>query len=240
VNDFRPHPIEWTREKAVRFWTYMSSRDVEPNYFSRAVGDDLIQFVQKQGLRLGGRVLDYGCGAGHLLAALLRAGVACEGADFDPSSLQRTRALVGNDRKFRGVTLLERLPTPFADGSFDYVFMIETIEHLLPEELGEALDELGRIVRSGGHVIVTTPNEEKLAKNEAMCPECGSIFHLVQHVSTWSASSLAAALARAGFEPVFCAAVTLRPPSRMNWLRVLRAKVADVAPPHLVYVGRRR
>lgn len=45
---------------------------------------------------------------------------------------------------------------PFRSGRFDVVTCIEVIEHV--DEPARALDELARVVRDGGTVILTTPN----------------------------------------------------------------------------------
>ena len=57
--------------------------------------------------------------------------------------------------------------------------------------------------------MITTPNEEVLSNNAVFCPECGHEFHRWQHLRSWSADSLASALARHGFEPLFCQGMNL-------------------------------
>jgi SAM-dependent methyltransferase len=47
-------------------------------------------------------------------------------------------------------------PLPFSDGAFDFVTCMEGIEHVInPASL---VSELARIVKPGGHVIITMPN----------------------------------------------------------------------------------
>ena len=46
---------------------------------------------------------------------------------------------------------------PFPDASFDLVFLTETIEHLTKHPQ-YSLAEINRVLRKGGHVLVTTPN----------------------------------------------------------------------------------
>jgi 2-polyprenyl-3-methyl-5-hydroxy-6-metoxy-1,4-benzoquinol methylase len=52
---------------------------------------------------------------------------------------------------------LNRAPFPLADASADIVISVETIEHL--ENPRAFIRELVRIVRPGGRVVVTTPNQ---------------------------------------------------------------------------------
>jgi SAM-dependent methyltransferase len=45
----------------------------------------------------------------------------------------------------------------FADGSFDAVFTVSSIEHFgAPEQIARAASEIGRVLRPGGHAIIVT------------------------------------------------------------------------------------
>ena len=50
---------------------------------------------------------------------------------------------------------------PFADAAFDIVLLCEVIEHLQSDPVS-VLREIKRILRSGGHLILTTPNVSRL------------------------------------------------------------------------------
>lgn len=82
-----------------------------------------------------------------------------EGTD-GPESLIRfaemkRRAYGAVDTTFRPLDLSRPLPWP--DGTADFVYCSEVVEHLLePERL---LSEIGRILRPGGWLLLTTPNE---------------------------------------------------------------------------------
>lgn len=56
---------------------------------------------------------------------------------------------------------IERHPLPFDDGSFEVALFCEVIEHLLTDPVA-ALSELGRVLRPGGLLVVTTPNAARL------------------------------------------------------------------------------
>src|SRR3990172_11450091 len=47
-------------------------------------------------------------------------------------------------------------PLPFADGEFDAILCFETIEHVSRPQV--LIAELGRVTRSGGTLVLTTPN----------------------------------------------------------------------------------
>ena len=237
---FEPHEIEWTREKARRFWTFMASRPAqEQHYFSLAVGRHVIAEARRCGVTLDGRVLDYGCGRGHLIEHLLAQGVRCEGADFDAAAVAETTRRAAGSPNFGGATVIARLPSSLDEGAYDVVFLLETIEHLIGTELADTLAEVRRVLRRGGFVIVTAPNEEDLAAQQKLCPDCGCVFHTVQHVSRWDAKHLATTLRGAGFDSIACRAMTLRRNTVLDRMKSLADRVRVRPPPNLFYVGRK-
>jgi 2-polyprenyl-3-methyl-5-hydroxy-6-metoxy-1,4-benzoquinol methylase len=101
----------------------------------------------------GGVIVDVGCGAGHLRAALgnrpsryigvdaVRYGEFPSGAEF----------LIAD---------LDHDDVPLDDNVADTVVALETIEHL--ENPRRFLRELTRIARRGGTVLISTPNQVSL------------------------------------------------------------------------------
>lgn len=241
--EFRPHEVAWTREKSNRIWEHLSSnRAYEETYFSRQVGDDLIDRVRRQ-VPLRGTVLDFGCGQGFLLEKMLARNISCQGLDFSAGSVDIANARLGKNPLFRGAVRVDAIPAPLAGASFDAVFFVETLEHVLPDELDAVIGELRRLLKPGGHLVVTTRNEENLDASKILCPECGCVFHHMQHVSSWSAESLATRMARDRFRTVFCDGLVFAPAVPFGalgkWLyrrawRMLRRRV-----PNLLYVGSR-
>ncbi len=235
--NFTPHEIIWTREKSARIWSYFSSNNaLEDKYFSKQVGDSIIHFVQ-QHIDLSGNILDFGCGPGFLIEKFLSKNIPCQGLDFSPAAIQVVKTKFDGNENFRGVTLAEKIPTPIANDEFDSIFFIETVEHLLPDELMETLQEIHRITRTGGYVILTTPNEENLEQQKIICPECGCIFHTFQHVSSWTKAKLSLLMENAGFKEVVCKTTRFRPKSRLNRLKNVWSKVKQVKNPNLIYIG---
>ncbi len=103
----------------------------------------------------GGRLLDVGCGKGDLLDRMRRRGWAVEGTDVDATALEYARAKHG---------LTVRLGTlddlRFPAGSFDAITMNHVIEHVY--EPVSLLWECRRILKSGGRLVVVTPNLDSL------------------------------------------------------------------------------
>jgi 2-polyprenyl-3-methyl-5-hydroxy-6-metoxy-1,4-benzoquinol methylase len=241
TTEFLPHPVEWTREKSSRWWDETSSRH-QDRYFSQRYGAALIGLVQLFGVRnlRRSQVLDFGCGSGYLLDALLSRNIPCAGADFSEDSVSVVEKRLGDNTLFQGVQLVRGLPTNIADGSYDTVFLIEAIEHLLDDDLEATLTELHRIVRPGGVLIVTTPNNEQLTRAESICPDCGCIFHPVQHVRSWDQQSLPSTMRQFGFDTVRCRPLHLQP-SVLQTLAVTGLMTALHRPlPNLAFIGRKQ
>ena len=237
---FRPHPVEWTREKSSRWWNETSARH-QDRYFSKRYGTALIGLVQLFGVRLRRkRVLDFGCGSGYLLDALLARNIPCSGADFSEDAVAVVQKRLGGNPLFHGVQLVRGLPTSIEDESYDAVFFIETIEHLLDDDLKVTLQELNRILRPGGLLIVTTPNAEELSQAESICPDCGCIFHPVQHVRSWDKDSLSSTMRDFGFSTVACRPFYLQRTRPQSLVISGLVKTLGKPLPNLLFIGRKQ
>ncbi len=100
----------------------------------------------------GAKLLDVGCTDGFLSALFREEGFYTIGVDASPSAVERAKsrcheAFVGD---------LDKPPLPFQDAIMDLVFAGEVIEHVFRTE--EFLEELRRVTKPGGHLILTTPN----------------------------------------------------------------------------------
>jgi SAM-dependent methyltransferase len=99
-----------------------------------------------------GRLLDYGCGAGAVLARVADRAAESWGVDVDADRLERARAKTSADIR----RIIPGEPLPFSDGSFDTILIIEVIEHV-PDER-PILQELLRVLAPGGRLLLTTPH----------------------------------------------------------------------------------
>jgi SAM-dependent methyltransferase len=101
-------------------------------------------------------VLDLSCGEGEILSLLKKEGCQVLGTRYRTGDYIIERDLAKeNDVAVRDdVDLLGQLP--FADQSFDVVVLVEVLEHLPSHE--RVLREAARVLRTGGHLLITTPN----------------------------------------------------------------------------------
>ena len=139
-------------------------------------------------------VLDVATGTG-LFARRLARDAAVHGVDASEEMLRRA---VRNARR-EGVELelarADAAALPYADGAFDAVTCTGAL-HLLPDARA-ALGEAGRVVRSGGRLVVTTVVEEGVFASGVARRFAGAYG-----LRVFSDDELNAALCDAGFERI--------------------------------------
>jgi SAM-dependent methyltransferase len=99
-----------------------------------------------------GTVLDVGCATGFVVEALRELGLDAVGCDVSRYAVDH--AAPGARGHVQVGDLLAGLPWP--DASFDLVSVLETLEHLPPEQVPAALAELRRVC--AGFVYATIPS----------------------------------------------------------------------------------
>lgn len=98
-------------------------------------------------------VLDIACGTGFGIGLMKDHACSVVGVDVDIEAA-RTAAMECGDNS--SVLLGDGLSLPFADEGFDIVTSFETLEHL--HERQAFLEELRRVLKRGGRLILSTPN----------------------------------------------------------------------------------
>lgn len=198
-------PQDWTAADIAAFWDWQSKNAKgQEMYFTAVMAPAIVQLIKKKGL-LKGNVLDYGCGAGHLLAQMVKQDdVNFYGLDFSADSIDETRKKTRGKTNLKELLLVDKLPTHFNDGQFDTITLIETIEHLQNETLHETMQELFRILKPNGKLFITTPFNEDLDRNLIFCPFCKSEFHHMQHMQSFNIESMNTLAKKYGFDIEFC------------------------------------
>ncbi len=201
----RKQPSDWTTTDIAAFWDWQSKNMArQQQYFTATMAPGIVKFLKAKGL-LKGDVLDYGCGAGHLLQQMLNQSNAnYYGLDFSVDSIEETKRLTGCKPNLKQLVLINSLPSPLKDEQFNFITLIETIEHLQDNALHETMQELFRILKPGGKIFITTPFKENLNNNLAFCPFCKSEFHAMQHMQSFDIAGLTALAAKHGFKTESC------------------------------------
>lgn len=130
----------------------------------------------------GGDVLDAACGVGYGSAFLAEHARHVLGVDIDAQSIAYARARYALDNVRFEVMDVHALQFP--DASFDAVCSFETIEHVSDPD--RALSELGRVLRRGAVLVISTPN----ARATTLSPENP------HHRQEWSQADFATLLRR--------------------------------------------
>lgn len=161
------------RAERDHFWFRGFRRFVEP-FVREALGG-----------RAGARILDCGSGTGVNLPLLARHGRVV-GVDVTWRGLAFAR-----DRGERRVAQASATALPFAAETFDLVASFDVIYALPDRDEAEAIREMHRVLRPGGHLVVNAAAMTLLTGNHSL---------LAGEVRRYTRGTLAARLARAGFE----------------------------------------
>jgi SAM-dependent methyltransferase len=165
----------------------------------------MIDQLVRPHLGIGSRLLEVGCGAGNLLLQATVPGSYPLALDLSRQALTFVRsrlqeAAFGAEAP-SGFACTQAIgeALPFSAGSFDCVLLSEVIEHLTAPQI--SIGEAARVLRSGGRLLVTTPNYrsfwplmEWTVDRLNMAPKMAG----EQHVSRFHPASLRRVLAEAG------------------------------------------
>jgi ubiquinone/menaquinone biosynthesis C-methylase UbiE len=112
----------------------------------RAVIGAFAQYVRAGG---GSAVLDAGCGTGRLIGPLRGLGLSVTGVDLSPGMLAVARS-VHPDVELAAADLRRM---PFAADHFAGVVAWYSLINCSPADLAQALAEIARVLRPGGHLL---------------------------------------------------------------------------------------
>lgn len=107
--------------------------------------------LQRAELAPHSHVLDAGCGASIFPIYLAKQGYKVAASDVEvPFGLDRQH---GVEVEYVTNYIVEM---PFTDEAFDAVFCVSVVEHLHRHQLPDVIQELRRVLRPGGRLLVTT------------------------------------------------------------------------------------
>jgi ubiquinone/menaquinone biosynthesis C-methylase UbiE len=150
----------YTRHYAERVPTIEEEFDVWGEYHQHRheMRYDLVAESVGRHLPQGGSILDIGCGSALVADRLIDRAAYYVGMDFGPRHVAYAAARFAGERPGIRARFVrgDAEQLPFADNSFDVVVISEVIEHLLRPQ--KAVWEMARVLRPGGHVVLTTNN----------------------------------------------------------------------------------
>jgi SAM-dependent methyltransferase len=138
------------------------------------------------------RVIDVGCGNGHLLAVAKKLGWEVFGTEFTDQAVQLCEEK--GIQMHKGVLDIKN----YKPNSFDCLFFVEVIEHI-----NNPLEELAKfhtLLRPGGVLYITTPNfisyASRTLKSKWTCVE------YPEHLTYYTPSTLNKILVKSGFKKI--------------------------------------
>jgi len=132
----------------------------------------VLEWIDELSLAPGSQVLEIGCGAGFMAIALARSGLRVLAVDSVEAMIDLARSNAkkagASDLLSFGVADAHSLASD--DSSFDLVVAIGVIPWLARPEA--AMQEMARVTKPGGHVILTTSNSAGLINllDPIICP----------------------------------------------------------------------
>jgi 2-polyprenyl-3-methyl-5-hydroxy-6-metoxy-1,4-benzoquinol methylase len=114
-----------------------------------------------QSMNLSGHVLEFGAGTGTLIRRLTEQG--CAGTLTGADLLPRPQ---GIPDRVGWIQADLNAPLPCPDRSFDAIISTEVIEHL--ENPRAVFREFSRLLKPGGRLLLTTPNQESIRSLAAL------------------------------------------------------------------------
>jgi 2-polyprenyl-3-methyl-5-hydroxy-6-metoxy-1,4-benzoquinol methylase len=158
-------------------------------------------------------VLDLGCGDGFLSYRIAQKRYQVTAMDLSLNRLKRFKeqAEKFNIQQIEGDITKVDLPSE----SFDLIVCSEVIEHL-PNYM-DVLNEVWRLLKKGGHFIVTVPNNQNV--KIFTCPHCLKTFYQDDHVNSFTQATLSQDLISFGF--------------KIDYVQVLYSKILNQIQYHL-------
>lgn len=124
-------------------------------------------------------LLDAGCGDGRFLAGIARLPdrpARLVGTDISGRILETAARWAARDGFTAELVQANLEQLPFPDGEFDVVLCVQAIEHLLDPQAG--LDELARVVRPGGRLILSTDSAAAIVSRVVNAPRSALVAAL--------------------------------------------------------------
>ncbi|MCS7000731.1 MAG: class I SAM-dependent methyltransferase [Bacteroidota bacterium] len=179
LNPIERHFAEHYRRDAELF-DYWEERDPATAHDERRLREVILRQIP----RSAHLVLDVGCGNGWLARTLVPHGIAV--CSLDLSLVNTRRALEETPHPLHVAVVASSEHLPFAKETFDCVIASEVLEHLPEPE--RALEDMWRVVKPGGRIVISTPYKERI--RHVLCIHCNQPTPIHAHLNSFDEQRL--------------------------------------------------
>ena len=179
----------------------------------------LQQALDSADVQKGMRTLDIGCGRGEIISHCAMKGAFAYGLDYARTPVELAqdcvKTVLGSDHSNKtGLSQADATRLPFKSNSFDRIFMLDFVEHLYPDDLLHAMNEVYRVLKPEGKIVIhTQPNRwyfeygyyiyrliSKLKNGKSLPKNPRTEYAKKMHVNEQSILDLYILLGRTGFK----------------------------------------
>lgn len=154
---------------------YFEKRPAGTEHDERRVRENIIRTIS----RSSNKILDVGSGSAWLAKHFTQNNKYVYSMDISIKNIKTALGLINNN--YHNGLVADSFSLPFADNIFDTVVASEVIEHVISPE--NFLNELFRVVKPGGQLIISTPYKELL--QYTLCIHCNKPTTLHAHIHSF-------------------------------------------------------
>lgn len=150
-------------EKIIKFFgMYRGKEDyVHPYSMAWRMGHIYATVFKENKDLMKGKILYLGCNAGTSVCVLSKYCDEVVGVDINENAIKRARQIAKKE-KIKNVLFIHAniCDMPFDDNHFDGVYAFQVIEHIYPEHMDMVLEEIKRVTKKGGAIVVEVPHPD--------------------------------------------------------------------------------
>jgi ubiquinone/menaquinone biosynthesis C-methylase UbiE len=149
-------------DSTVAYWDEVYREEGVQGRIYRNRQDAVLSYIDAAALPAGARVLEIGCGAGHLTMQLVERGLQVEAIDASPGMVELTaeRARRAGFAESAHVAVADVHALPFPDGAFGLVVAVGVLPWL--HTPASAVREMARVLSESGQLVLTADNGARL------------------------------------------------------------------------------
>jgi ubiquinone/menaquinone biosynthesis C-methylase UbiE len=149
-------------DSTVSYWDQVYREDDLQGRIYRNRQSAVLTYIDAAGLPPGSRVLEIGCGAGHLTMQLAERGLQVQAIDASPAMVELTaeRAREKGFEQLVNVGAADVHALPFPAGDFQLVVAVGVLPWL--HTPASAVREMARVLSDDGQVVLTADNGARL------------------------------------------------------------------------------